>query len=211
MDRAAALQYHKTLGELLAEMEGATSAELRMPVIARMHNVLFPLHVVDTGAAQNIQEALAKLKHEDRAIVQAANQTISNSLSRFQTAIAAHPEEPFVVFGDKDRLFVKPVALAELASLRERSRLLGEQHEQFILAIEGTPAVERVLRNADQATLIPALRRLGFPNTEALVFFRTRARPKLGKPAPSMPSVKVCTLRGGIPVTFVRERLLPQA
>ena len=207
MDKLAAAQYRKTLAELLAEIEGATTPELRAPVVARMHNVLFPLHVVDTHAAQHIQEALIKLKHPDEALVNAARQTISEALLRFEATINAHPEEPFVIFGESERLFMKPVALAELNSLRERSRLIGEQHEPYILAIDSTPAIERVFRNADAETLIPALQRLGFPNTEALVFFRTRAQPKLGKPSLGMPSVKICTLRGGVPVTFVRERI----
>lgn len=208
MDRDAALQYHKTLGELLSELQEATTPDLRGPIVARMHNVLFPMHVVDTHAAQHIQEALAKLKHPDVALVNAAQRTISDSLKRFQSAIAAHPDEPFVRYGETDRLFVKPVALQELQSLKEHSRLLGAQHEPYVLVIEANANVDKVFRALDHATLAPALQRLGFPHIEALAFFRTRAHPKIGKPAQSMPSLKVCTMRGGIPVTLVAERVL---
>ena len=62
-----------------------------------MHNVLFPLHVVDTHAAQHVQEALAKLKHPELAIVNSARQTIADALVRFRTTIDAHPAEPSVL------------------------------------------------------------------------------------------------------------------
>jgi hypothetical protein len=206
MEKSTALQYHKTLGELLGELQQATTPELRAPIIARMYNTLFPMHVVDTHAAQHIEESLAKLKHPDMAVVNAANETIASSLQRFREAIDTHPDEPFVVFGEGDRLFVKPAAADEVASLKARGRLLGENHERYIRAIEATPAVERVFRSVDRSTLGPALSRLGFPDANNLVFFTTRAHPKLGVPAARMPSVTVCTLRGGVPVRVVRER-----
>jgi hypothetical protein len=182
--------------------------ELRTPIVARMHNVLFPVHVVDTYAAQHIQEALAKLKHPDIALVNAAHRTIGDSLKRFQSAIAAHPDEPFVHYGETDRLFVKPVAMQELQSLKEHSRLLGAQHEPYVLVIEANASVDKVFRALGHETLAPALQRLGFPHSDALAFFRTRAHPKLGKPAESIPSLKICTMRGGVPVTLVAQRVL---
>jgi hypothetical protein len=207
MDRQAALQYHKTLSELLGELQQATTTELRAPIVSRMHNILFPMHVIDTYAAQHTHEALSKLKHPDVALVQAAQQTIADALKRFQATIAAHPDEPFVIYGENERYFVKPVAHEELASLRTHSRLLGPNHEHYVMALEATPQLERVFRAIDKETLAPALTRLGFPHVDALAFFKTRAHPKLGKPAEKMPSVRVCTMRGGVPVTLVSEHV----
>jgi hypothetical protein len=204
MDRIAATEYHKTLTELFAELQQATTPELRAPILARMHNILFPLYVVDTEAAQHAAEAFAKLKHPDLAIVNAAHGTIGESLARFRRAIDEHPDEPFVVYGDVERAFVRPVSRDELAGVRTHGRLLAHDHGPYVHAFDATPKVERVLRGMEPAILRPAFERMGFTKPEALAFFTTRAHPKLGKPAERIPSLTVCSMRAGIPVQLVR-------
>lgn len=204
MDRIAAQEYHKKLCELFTELQQATTPELRAPVLARMHNLLFPLYVVDTHAAQHMSEAFYKLKHSEEPLVNAAHSTITEALARFQQAIQEHPDEPFVVFGDTERLFARPVQREELEGFRTHGRLFAPNHERYAQAIDAPKHVERVLRTADPAVLIEALERIGFPRADAIAFFTTRAHPKLGKPAEKIPSMTLCTMRAGIPVQLAR-------
>ena len=204
MDRIAAQEYHKRLCELFTELQQATTPELRAPILARMHNTLFPLYVVDTHAAQHMSEALYKLKHPELAIVNAAHTTLAEALSRFEQTIKDHPDEPFVVYGDDERTFARPVSHEELEGLRTHGRLLTQDYTPYVYAIDATRNVERVLRNADPTILLPVLERLGFTKAEAIAFFSTRAHPKVGKPAEQMPSITMCTMRAGIPVQLVR-------
>lgn len=204
MDRIAAQEYHKKLCSLFAELQDATTPELRAPVLARMHNILFPLYVVDTHAAQHMTEAMHKLKHPDLAIVNAAHATIAEALTRFEDTITKHPDEPFVVFGENERLFARPVLRDELEGFRAHGRLFAPGHAPYVQAIDSPKHVERVLRSADPSVLIEALERVGFPRAEAIAFFTTRAHPKIGKPAEKIPSMTICTMRAGIPVQLAR-------
>jgi hypothetical protein len=206
MDKVSAEQYHKTLCELFTELQQATTPELRAPIIARMHNILFPLYVVDTSAAQHATEALHKLKHPEQVLVNAAHTTLAEAFARFEQRIREHPDEPFVVYGDEERLFARAVSKEELDSFRTHNRLLASDHAPFVSAVDSPAHVERVLRVADAATVRPVLERLGFPHTDAIAFFTTRAHPKLGKPAERVPSMTICTLRAGIPARLVRVR-----
>ncbi len=204
MDRIAAQEYHKKLCELFNELQQATTPELRAPILARMHNVLFPLFVVDTHAAQHMTEAMNKLKYPDLPIVNAAHSTIGEALARFEQAIKDHPDEPFVVYGDDERVFARPVSRAELEGFKAHGRLFAHDNGPYVNAIDATKKVERVLREADPSVLIPVLERLGFTPAEAVAFFTTRAHPKIGKPAENIPSMTLCTMRAGIPVQLVR-------
>jgi len=204
MDRIAAQEYHKKLCSLFTELQEATTPELRAPILARMHNILFPLYVVNTHAAQHLTEAMHKLKYPELAIVNSAHSTIAEALARFEQTIAQHPDEPFVIFGDNERLFARPATREEVEGIRAHGRLFAPEHAPYLSAIDAPKNVERVLRTADKATLREALERVGFPRPEAIAFFTTRAHPKLGKPAERIPSMTICTMRAGIPAQLVR-------
>lgn len=208
MDRIAAQQYHKTLSELFLELKEATTPQLRAPILARMHNILFPLYVVDTHAAQHAGEALTRLREQDAAIVNAAHTTLAEALTRFAEAIDKHPDEPFVVFGEDERRFARAVSHEELEGLRTHGRLFAPDFGPYVTALDAKREVERVLREADPHTLATALGRVGFEKPEAVAFFATRAHPKLGKPAEKIPSMTICTMRAGIPITLLDVREL---
>lgn len=207
MDVNLAKEYHKRLAELFSELQVTDNILAREPIVLRMQNVVTPLFVVHSGAAQHISEALAKLNQPDLAIVNASHHTINQGLQQIFDTIQQHTEQQFVIYGD-ERVFAKPVAMLELNSLKEKERLFDEEHNLFVHALDAPENVQETLLRLDTNTLRPVLQRLGFPHTDALVFFRTKAQPSIGKPIESMPSLKICKLRSGIPVSVMRHRVL---
>jgi hypothetical protein len=207
MDIQAAQQYLKTLQTLSSQLQQAETVDKRLSVAFKMQNVTAPLYVVDTHACQHIDESLRKLKYPDLAVVMAAQSTITSALDRLSQRIASHNEPHFVMHA-AERYFMRPMSAMELRSAIEKNRLLDRDHAPFIHAFDAPEHVQEVFMESDMRTLTPVLSRLQFGEAEALVVFKTKVAPKLGVPYERIPSLTMCTLRSGIPVTVVRHRAL---
>jgi hypothetical protein len=207
MDVKLARQYHTRLSELLSQLRVAKSVLERAPIAERMLNINSPLHIVHTGAAQHIEEALRGLKYPDTPMVNASLATLERQLSVLADVINSHREPHFTLLG-RERFFARPVQGDELRSAVERGRLIHERHEPYLLAFEVTPAVESTLLKIEPETLLPVLERMGFGRPEALLVFRTKAVPRVVAPVESIPSLRVAKLRSGVPVTILKHRVL---
>jgi hypothetical protein len=207
MDVSLARQYHKKLAELFGELQLAQTVGEREPIVMRMQNIVGPLYVVHSGAGQHMEEALRKLKYPDLAVVNAAHHTINSSLQQLYEAIEQQREPHFLMHGEP-RLYMKPVVEPELRSLVEKNRLFHSDHRPFIDVLEASEEVEDVFSTVESETLRPVLARLGFPDAQALLFFRSHALPNLSRPVEAIPSLKLARIRSGIPISVVKHRVL---
>lgn len=208
MHKALAREQEKKLRNLLGELHAAQSVSARQGIAVRMGNLTPPLYIVSSEAGQHIEEALKKLKYQDRAVVNASLATIADALGTIRRVIDEHPHEHFAQLSSRPRLFAKPVSADELRSVVEKGRVLHESHGPFVFAIDAPAHVENVLLTADSQTLRPVLQRMGFPSTDALVFFTARHHPLLVKPAENLASINLAKLRSGSPTQVVRHRVL---
>jgi hypothetical protein len=173
-----------------------------------MHELAQPLYVVNSRAAQHIEEALRKLKYPDVPVVNAALSTIRQSIEQFSATIKTHGSNNFLLRGP-ERFFAKPVAELELRSLVEKKRLFDEEHHPFVFAIGAEePHIQQTLLRARPEDLKPVLARMGFAHADALLFFKTQAVPALGKPAENLPLLSLYKFRSGAPLTVVKHRVL---
>lgn len=207
MHKALGRQYHKSMSQLLSELQEKNSPAERVAVGKRISNMLPQMYVVNSKACQEISEALAQLNRPQLPIVNASLRTIQDSLQKLHDSINIHPQEQFVAFG-QERFFARPVREQELFGLLHHERLWDEQHSPYIYAFDAPPEVASVLFKTDVQTLKPVLERLGFPLADSLVFFKTRAQPSLGKPTENIPSLRIVKLRSGIPVQVIKRRAL---
>ena len=208
MHIALARAYVKKLEGLLLDLEDQHTPQERFPLVLRMQDLVQPLYIVNSGAAQHIEEALRKLKYPDAPVVNAALATIRQSLQKFTQSIQTHGSNNFLLRGPQ-RTFVKPVAELELRSLVEKKRLFDHEHNPFVMALgaEERP-VEKALLEARGDELKTVLHRMGFAHTDALIFFQTDAVPALGKPTENVPSLSIYKFRSGAPVHILKHRVL---
>ncbi len=206
MDVALARQYQKRLAELVNDLAKADH-QARAGILLRMRNLIIPLYPVHSGAALAFEEAMAQLKHPAAPVANAALRTMQEALLQLQERIQAHADAHFVLQGP-ERIFAKPVAEDELRSFVEKGRLMHENHDPFVLALAVEGNLERVMLRADRELLEPVFMRMGFPNPEAVLFFKTRSIPSVLHPHEEIPSMRIAKLRSGIPVTVLKHRIL---
>jgi hypothetical protein len=207
MDVHTAQHYHDELRKLFSALQQAHTVQAREPIVIRMQNLAQALYVVNSNAVLHIEEALRKLKYPELAIVGASHATIATHLRRVQESIHEHQEPHFVLLG-QERILAKPVVGDELRSLVEKGRLFHEDHRKYVSVFDAPDHIADTFIDIDVQTLRPALERLGFPHAEAIVFFRTKAVPSLVAPIEQIPSLRLCTLRSGVPITVLKHRSL---
>ena len=105
-----------------------------------------------------------------------------------------------IVFAKLDRIRVR--------SLVEKNRLFEHDHRPYVRVLEVGAPLDEVFTSVEAQTLRPVLHRMGFPQAQALVFFRTHALPSTSVPAENLPSVRITKLRSGVPITVVKHRVL---
>lgn len=206
MDVALAREYHKSLATMLSQLQLARTPQERAPIVQRMHNLVEPLYTVHSGAAQHMDEALRKLKYAQQPIVNAALHTVQHALQQIHHRIHAYEETHFVHHGPL-RLFVRPVVADELRSIVEKNRLFDELHSRYVHAFAAPPAVEEALLEMHPSLLRPALQRLGFTESDALLFFQTTALPRVAHPVERIPSLTLCKFPSGIHISAVKHRV----